>query len=138
MCAWLHMPFLPNHIYTDLPPPLWSSSSELSERLSPRLWSSVNPQIKLKLTALMLCVFICQQFRWPRKDPEQTSLLHLNSVRIQSLGTIKGPLVPSRGPCSHLLPHWGQVNLGESLLVLRLPEYWLMILSFIWQWITGT
>lgn len=31
-----------------------------------------------------------------------------------------------------------QMNLGESLLVLGSPNYWLMILSFIWRSLTGT
>ena len=49
-------PLCQNHGYADFPPstlPLWSSSTELSERLSHGLSSSVGPQGKLKLTALL-------------------------------------------------------------------------------------
>ena len=44
--AWLHALSLPpNHLYSDLSPlPLWSSFSELSEMLSPRLRPSFYPQ----------------------------------------------------------------------------------------------
>ena len=44
--AWLHALSLPpNHLYTDLSPlPLWSSFSELSEMLSPRLQPSFYPK----------------------------------------------------------------------------------------------
>lgn len=58
MCACVHVPLHQNHIYPDFHPPLGSSSSWLSERLSPGLQSSVSPQIRLKLTALTLCIFI--------------------------------------------------------------------------------
>lgn len=58
MSAWLHVALLQNHIYTDVfILHLWSSSLAPSERLSFRLQISVNPPKKLKLTALMLCVF---------------------------------------------------------------------------------
>lgn len=49
-------PLCQNHGYADFPPstlPLWSSSTELSERLSHGLSSSVGPQGKLKLTSLL-------------------------------------------------------------------------------------
>ena len=71
------------------------------------------------------------QFWQPWRDLEQTSLLCLNSTRFWSLGT-------SRAPCVHL-PLWRvHMNLGESLLVLWSPDYWFMILSFIWWCITST
>ena len=47
----------PNHLYTDLSPlPLWSSFSELSEMLSPRLQPSFYPKLKLNL-GLSSCEF---------------------------------------------------------------------------------
>ena len=60
MCAWLHMcPLSKSHLYWPIPLPFWSSSSELSEKLSG------NPQIKLKLTDLTGCIFMCRECLYP-------------------------------------------------------------------------
>ena len=64
------------------------------------------------------------------KGPEQLSLLCLNSIRIQSLDTSRGLLCLS-------VSLENPDELGESLLVLRSPYFWLMILSFIWQCLTS-
>ena len=64
------------------------------------------------------------------KGPEQLSLLCLNSRRIQSLDTSRGLLCLS-------VSLENPDELGESLLVLRSPYFWLMILSFIWQCLTS-
>ena len=56
-----------------------------------RLW------IKPKPTTLTLYIlfFPVKTFWWPWRGPEQTSLLFLNSMRVQSHGTSNGPLCPS-------------------------------------------
>ena len=47
-------------------------------------------------------------------------------------------LVPAEAPCAHPPPQRVHKNLGNSLLIPRSPIYWLMTLSFIWQYITCT
>lgn len=43
-----------------------------------------------------------------------------------------GALVPAKASWTHRPAQWVHMNWGESLLVLRSPSYWLMILNFIW------
>lgn len=50
-CLIARTPSPKSHIYWP-PPPLGSSSSDLSKRLSPRLSSSVRPHMKLKLSVV--------------------------------------------------------------------------------------
>ena len=60
------------------------------------------------------------------RESEQTSLVCLNSTRIQSLSTSRDLLCPStslEGP--------------DKLMVLGSPDHWLITLSFTWQHITG-
>ena len=52
-------------------------------------------QIKHTCWLLGCEYFLCWQLWWlQRRDPDQIILLHLNSVSIQSLGSIRGPLCP--------------------------------------------
>ena len=122
----LNSPFTKT-LYIDSPPlPLWSSLSELSERLPPRLQSSFCPKQNL---------------------PHNSQVVHLFSV--DSYGNHKGThgdflpltglqeepelLVPAVAPCAHPPPLGVQANLGKSLLVLQSPML-VEILSFIWLW----
>ena len=95
---------------------LWSSFSELSEML---------PQIKLNSRNSHLHFSISQLLQEPwGRDPEWISVLCLNSVRIQSPHTSRGPLCPSASLGS---PEELQCVSPGS----RMSCYWLMVLSFI-------
>lgn len=66
---------------------------------------------------LFMFVFycFCQQFYWLWRDPEQTSLLHLNPMGIWSLGTIGAP-------CAHQPPWWGSPETGPLTFGWRSSE----------------
>ena len=111
-----------------------TSPATSSKQFLRAIWEAVpqaivlsKPQTKLN-SQLSRCTFFfsSQQFWQPQSEPEQTSLLCLNSVRIWAL-------VSTEASCAHSPPRRVQKNLGESFLVLRSSDYRLMILSFIWR-----
>ena len=71
-------------------------------------------------------------FSWPFwapwRDTDQT-FLAWTLWGSRALGTSK----TSRVSCVCLHSRWVQMNLSRPFLVLTSPDYWLMILSFIWQ-----
>ena len=91
--AMLFFFFLQPKLYILAPSiPLWNSSSELSERLSPSLQFSVKC---LNLNSQSVLFYSATSFDDQLGDPEQTSLLHLNSTRTQNFGASRGRLSPS-------------------------------------------
>ena len=118
-----------------LAPPLslWNSFLELSERLYPQLWYSGSHQIKhnSQLLGGAFFFFFSHQFWQPQRDTEQISLFHLNSLRNQSFGTSRGPLVPA-----HLLGEskliWVSFSWALDLLLpAGYPKFYSILLNFL-------
>ena len=91
---------------------------------------SVSLQIRQKLTGT-LCIIISVD-RFGDHEETQTRLFFPWTLwGSRALGTSK----TSRVSCVCLHPRRVQMNLSRPFLVLTSPAYWLMILSFIWQYI---
>ena len=126
---WPAFPLHQNHInLTFFPASL--------EQFLRAVWNNVSPAIVLILpqikfdSKLSHCTFFKSKILWwpQRRDPEQTSLLCLSSTRDRILGTSRGPFYLSTSQ--------------ESPDKFGLSWFWdlpyLIILSFIWQYIAGT
>ena len=129
-----YLGFLQKRLCILAPPlPLQSSPSELSERLYPGLIKSlVILQIKHNSQVLGCAFFFSVDSLGDHKGTQS---------RLPSFAWTLGgtrALVPAEASCAHSPPWRVQMNLGESLLVLRSPDYWLMFLSFNWQCTIGT
>ena len=99
-----------------LAPPLspWSSSSQLSERLLPRLWSSVSSLSKTEIHNFYVVMFF---FQW-------TVLVTMKGLRADfspSAEFCEDPEVPryQQGPLVPIHFHQESTQLGMSLLGLR-------------------
>ena len=76
-------------------------------------WAAVLilPQIKLNSQLSSCTSFFSGQLWWPRRDPERTSFLRLDSTRNQSFGTSSGTLHPSASSGS--ADEFGKVSPGS-------------------------
>ena len=91
---------------------------------------SVSLQIKQKLTGT-LCIIISVDCFGDHEETQTRLSFAWTLWGSRALGTSK----TSRVSCVCLHSRWVQMNLSRPFLVLTSPDYWLMILSFIWQYI---
>ena len=136
VCSWwlatfYCVPWLHSFNITDMPtsppstPPLWSSSSEFSERPSP---CTQSPN-KTETHRYIVHYYSSWLFWGPWRDTDQTFLFAWSLCGSGALGTSK----TSRVSCVCLHPQRVRMNLSRPFLVLKSPNYWLMNLSFNWQ-----
>ena len=104
---------------------LWSSLSEISEVLLPRLQSSFCPPKNLTRNSQVV-IFLVDSMTTAKVTQSEIPSFVWTPWRT-------GTLVPAAAPWAHLPPQGMQMNLGKSLLVLESPVL-VEILSFIWWW----